>query len=82
MMNLEVLKRYANSNYFVSVAAMPAATVAREQLLAQSLTNALLWRLIQSTETSGVVQGQAVAATVRQEMTPQLNALYAAAVRR
>ena len=82
MMNLEVLKRYTNSNYFVAVAAMPAVTVAREQLLAQSLTNALLWRLIQSTETSGVVQGQAVAATVRQEMTPQLNALYAAAVRR
>lgn len=81
-MNIEVLRRYANADYLTTVSTMSSIEIQREQLLATSFTNALLWRLVQSTELNGVVSSQAVAASVRAEMTPQLNALHANAVKR
>ncbi len=83
MTNIEVMRRYGNTGWHLQVhnGFTPEAVV-KEQLEMQSFQTALLWRLIQSLETMSAVNGQAAAAAIRTEMTPQLNSLHTAAAAR
>ena len=81
LLNLDVERRYYNLSWLTNTASMPPEEVAREQLRVSALQNALLWRLIQETTESGLVQGQVLASLNRQEMNRAVEGARAAAAR-
>lgn len=81
LLNLEVERRYMNKDWHVNMAGLPGEPLAKEQAILTAFQNVLLWRMIQAQDMSNAVLGNISATLVRQEMSPQLNALAKAVAR-
>ena len=79
--NLEVERRHANIDWYANIMSQPGSPVEKELAAIQAFHSTLLWRQAQKLDEISILLGQILAASVRTEMTPQLNALHAAATR-
>lgn len=79
LMNLEVERRYMNLDWHKNLAQQPGDPVQKEMAVMMAEDQYMKLRAINGLTRSGVLLGQIAGTLNRLEMTPQLNALHAAA---
>lgn len=81
LMNLQVELRYMNIDWYRNMANVLSDPAQKEIINMMAFDQTMRWRQLQELQTMNVLLGQLVSTSVRQEMTPQLNALHEAALR-
>lgn len=79
--NLEVERRHMNIDWHVNMAALPGDPIMKEMVAMMAFNQTQAWETRLQMREMSLVLGQILATLNRMEMTPQLNALHAAATR-
>jgi hypothetical protein len=79
--NLEVERRHMNIDWHANIASQPGDPIMKEMIAMMAFNQTQDWEMRLQMREMSLVLGQILATLNRMEMTPQLNALHAAATR-